>query len=107
MKRTHTPPTLKVLIIPDSAGVYIPKEFATLFGYANNFVNWEKVKDSIEYLKQVDDVHADEHYWETWIYLESIARITTKSGQVGKLYQDGDLWLIGENDDFDAEADYI
>lgn len=107
METTQTQSALKELIIPDSAGVYIPKEFATCFGYANNFVNWNEVKDSIEYLKNVDDVHTDEHYWETWIYLESIARINTKSGQVGRLYQDGDLWLIGEHDDFDYESDYI
>jgi hypothetical protein len=107
MTHTHTQSTLKELLISDSAGVYIPKEFATSFGYAENFVNWDKVKDSIEYLKNVDDVHTDEHYWETWIHLESIARINTKTGQIGRLYQDGDLWLIGENDDFDSEADYI
>lgn len=85
----------KGLLLPDHLGTTIPNTFANVYGYPANFLNWDEIKEAIEYLK-IAQSDAEE-YWDTWAYVLDNARIDSKSGVPCRLEQDGDVWLVPEN----------
>jgi hypothetical protein len=73
------------LLISDSQGIYIPKNFA-LYEEDMDGVSQE----DMDILKSGPD---HEWYWEAWD--EVLANATkTINGKVWRLYQDGDLWAV-------------
>jgi hypothetical protein len=80
------------ILISDSAGQYIPLEFATHFNFESNFKNYEVVKPILEALAK--STPYDEYYWDMWMKLENEAILNLKNGSHATLHLDGDLWLI-------------
>lgn len=77
------------LLLNDSRGVYIPRDFAL------NFINWDGIEaEDIEILKAGPD--ESDWYWETWDSVLSNATYTDEKGNVWRLHQDGDLWCYCE-----------
>lgn len=79
------------ILFADSArGIYIPQHFA-------ESVNREFVSgvtsDQWHILLNPDN----DDYWDVWHEVQNTAKVTFK-GKVYMLYQDGDLWLVPENE---------
>lgn len=83
-----------ILILSDSRGIYIPRDFVT---GDNNEVEkshcekWGIKPDDAEILAAGPD---REFYWETWESVLDNAEFTDDSGGRYRLYQDGNLWGI-------------
>ena len=85
------------LLVNDSEGIYIPHEFAKVWGLPDNFLNWEEVKENILYLQNEGSVNQID-YWDRWDEILEDARMTSKTIPEGKLIQDGDLWVVNIRD---------
>jgi len=74
------------LLLSDSRGVYIPRDFAD-FG-----THWDSVKaEDLEILAAGPD---HEHYWDAWDDVLRSATYTDGNDNVWHLSQDGDLWAV-------------
>jgi len=73
------------LLLSDSRGVYIPRDFATNFDLAQWGISFEDVR-------YLDDPY-HEFYWEVWDTILSTAE-TLHDGHKWRLYQDGNLWAV-------------
>lgn len=105
MRNKTTKPTPKLQLFCDGAsGQYIPKRFAT--EVKRECLSGVDMAD-LDYLARgpggcldTDETLADgetergEFYWETWETVCNNAIITDTNGQQYFLYQDGDLWLV-------------
>ena len=78
-----------VLLIGDSAGIYIPKEFIESTKDVDGW-NYGVSEEDIKTLKNPDD----EWYWDAWDNVLNNAVFTDKDGKEYSLHQDGDLWAI-------------
>lgn len=77
------------LLLNDSRGVYIPRDFAL------NFINWDGIEsEDIEILQAGPD--DSDWYWETWNSVLCNASFTDEKGNVWRLHQDGDLFSYCE-----------
>lgn len=85
----------KGLLLPDYLGTTIPNTFANVYGYPANFLNWDEIKEAIEWLKTAES--DDDGYWDSWVYVLDNARIDSRDGVPCRLEQDGDVWLVPEN----------
>lgn len=101
------------LLIGDSAGIYIPKEFVegfltfeeleqedeegemqrlvTGFNHAEN--NWKINGLTLEDIQILLDPY-HEHYWDVWEDVTQNAEYTDPNGIKWTLWQDGDLWAV-------------
>ncbi len=87
---------IEMMLFLDSArGVYIPRDFAT--SIKRDCVSGVDA-DSWETLEGGPD---NEWYWDTWSNVEQCAIITDESGHKYRLWQDGDLWLVPEEMEWD------
>lgn len=83
-----------ILILSDSRGVYVPRDFVT---DDNNDVEkshcaaWGITPDDAEILAAGPD---HEFYWETWDAVLDNAEFTDDNGNRYYLYHDGDLWGV-------------
>ena len=80
-------------IIDSAAGIYIPQEFCQSYnpqdwGFNKNDQDWETCRRGPD----------EEYYWDSWDTILSNAHITL-DGQIFTLYQDSDLFLVGENEE--------
>lgn len=74
-----------VLIVNDSEGIYIPKNFV------KRFEGWEGIESEwIEDCLNVDN----EYYWDSWNNILDNAYFIAKDGHVWRLHQDGDLFAV-------------
>lgn len=84
------------LILSDSRGIYIPRDFlcdnyneiafdhCKAWGLtADNFHWWQDAADS-----------ENEGYWEAWEWILNNAEYTDDEGNKYCLHQDGDLWAL-------------
>jgi hypothetical protein len=77
------------LLVDSHHGQYIPQIFANSFGLPENFLNWDEIKEDIDFLKQ-EDSNEHEDYWEVWDEILNNAKL--KSGF--ELYHNEDLWAV-------------
>ena len=91
-------PDGSILYASDSHGVYIPQYFAE-----------SVIRETVEnvtpedwsYLEAGPD---DEWYWEAWDSVMNKARVKhPTTGEEFYLYQDGDLWLIPVDAEWDLD----
>jgi hypothetical protein len=87
---------MRTLLVTSQAGIYIPHTFAVNYGVAENFENWNSIKDDIEFLRQAN-AHEHEDYMEAWMRLEREAILTI--GGTSYLVWDEDLWAQSEDAD--------
>jgi hypothetical protein len=73
------------LLVSDSWGVYIPKEFANRFDTSL----WNNIDE--EDLKTITQGPEAEWYWESWDNIVSSAQFKHE-GHTWHLWQDGNLW---------------
>lgn len=75
------------LLLSDSRGQYIPRDFVQGFDLTKftGISEWQ-----IEQCQNPEN----ESYWEAWGNILDNAEHTDEKGNIFKLYQDGDLWLI-------------
>lgn len=84
---TETKPDM-ILFLSDARGVYIPRDFATsikrecVTGVSPE--DWAALEAGPEH----------EWYWETWESVCNHALVTDEQGNVFRVYQEGDCWLI-------------
>jgi len=74
------------ILISESAGIYIPRNFYEHFDFGSWGLNISEFKD----LSSPDN----ENYWEAWQDLLDTAEHTDEQGMIWRLEQDGDLWAI-------------
>lgn len=74
------------LLLSDSRGVYIPRDFVECF----NMQQWHIESKYIERLSSPDN----EWYWDNWDVVLNNAYSIDKNGNKWHLWQDGDLWAI-------------
>lgn len=89
-----------ILLIDEVVGVYIPQEFAKIYGH--NILG----KDNTHYYDLSDDLvilkEGPEHseYWEAWEEVLKYAKIRIDGPRgnetIYTLHQDGDLWAVPE-----------
>ncbi len=87
----------KLLWLQESRGLYIPQDFANMFSDRSAV---HGVSDEDWAILAAGPDHAD--YWEAWDEVLNNASITG-NGIVYTLFQDGDLWLIPEDYDWENE----
>jgi hypothetical protein len=75
------------LLLSDSRGIYIPRDWAT---YCQDMDN--VTAEDMEILKTGPE---HEHYWEAWNDVLQNA-FSVVNGKVWRLWQDGDLWAYCE-----------
>ena len=78
------------LLLSDSRGVYIPRDFTQefkleMFGFTNERIEY--------YKKELSNPWKNEHYWEVWEELINNA-VLTQDEKEFYLYQEGNLWLL-------------
>lgn len=80
------------LLLNDSRGVYIPRDFAD-FGE-----HWAGVKEEdLEILRRGPDHENSQNYWDVWDSILYNATYVDENQNVWSLYQDGDLWAYCES----------
>ena len=89
-QETTFPKMLEGILFADSArGIYIPQHFAEA-------VDREKLSgvsmDDLDYL--MDKGPESESYWDVWTDVLDNCELKDSNGQVWRLHQDGDLWLV-------------
>lgn len=87
------------LFLSDARGIYIPRDFAECV-YRDKVTG---VTDE-DYAILANPEH--EWYWEAWTEVLDNARITDTDGTVYTLYQDGDLWLVPEDMEWDDRTNW-
>lgn len=73
------------LLLSDSRGVYIPRDFAT------ECPGWKMTYADRKILEAGPD---DEDYWDTWNSVTQYASYIDKNGNTWYLWQDGDLFAF-------------
>ena len=77
-------------LLDSARGIYIPRDFYQLY-----CKDMESVFDGLNTVSMAElDNPENEGYWETWSDALDRLSYTCPDGNVFKLYQDGDLWLI-------------
>ena len=77
------------LLLNDSRGVYIPRDFAQYF------IGWKGIEaEDVEILLAGPD--ESDWYWETWDSVLYRAVYTDSNGNTWHLHQNGDLWAVCE-----------
>lgn len=74
------------LLLSDSRGIYIPRDFAESF----DLNQWHIDEKYMERLSSPDD----DFYWDNWELVLNNAYSIDKNGNKWNLWQDGDLWTI-------------
>lgn len=89
-------PETAILYASDRHGVYIPQIFAETI--KRDCVSGVDPSDLDSLALGPDEC---EYYWDIWNEVESNAVITDSNGNQFSLYQDGDLWLVPTNHEFE------
>lgn len=76
------------ILLNDSRGVYIPRDFVDMFDWANI---------DTEDAKVCGNGPDEEWYWEAWDNILNNARHVDAHNNVWTLYQDGDLFAVCES----------
>lgn len=77
-------------LLDSARGIYIPRDFYQLY-----CKDMESVFDGLNTVSMTElDNPENEFYWDTWNDALDRLSYTCPEGNVFKLYQDGDLWLI-------------
>ncbi len=75
-----------LLLLSDTRGVYIPRDFIS--EYAENLNSVENID-----FKALSDPY-NETYWDEWDSILNNRYLIATDGKVYSLYQDGDLWAL-------------
>ena len=86
-----------VLLFSDARGIYIPRDFAE-----TDIAKAHLSKEDLAILGDPDN----EAYWETWDEVMNMT-FTDKEGQVWIPHQDGDLWMIPVECEWDDETEWF
>lgn len=96
MKKLNLEP---IILLNDSYGIYIPQKFAQFFNHPENFFNYKKVNEDLNFLAS-EDSYENSDYWDIWEEILNLAAMLI-DGHKYSLYQDGDLFAIPEGFNFD------
>ena len=94
---------VKVLLIGDERGIYIPQSFATLWDKEERTRRVIGVTDEGWKILEAGPDHPE--YWDAWLYICDLATVIDANGVKYSVYQDGDCWLIPDGMTWDEEAD--
>jgi len=81
------------LLIDEQAGIYIPRNFYKYFA----FDAWNLAPQDYSDLSSPDNAE----YWNAWDDLLARAEYCDEEGHVWRLYQDGDLFAVRDDHDFE------
>ena len=88
-------PETAILYASDRHGIYIPQYFAESVNRGN--LSGVSDEDMAILLAGPDQ----EYYWDAWCDVCDHATLTDSNGVTYCLYQDGDLWLVPTDFQFD------
>lgn len=91
------------LVIDCQHGIYIPQIFAIRYGLPENFLNWNDIREDIEFLQAEDSLEKEE-YFDVWSDVIDNAKLQV-NGNEYYLYPNDNLWAVPvnyENEDFFA-----
>ena len=74
------------LLLSDSRGIYIPRDFAEYF-------ELDQWNIDLKYIQRLSSPY-DDFYWDNWDVVLNNAYSIDKNGNKWYLWQDGDLWAI-------------
>ena len=80
-------------IINGAYGIYVPQTFAI------GCDGWQGVYPAYREILRAGPDHAD--YWEAWDAVLSSASYTDDDGRTWTLYQDGDLFVVRDDHEFE------
>ena len=83
------------LLLEESRGVYIPQSFYERF----DFGSWNLNISDYSELSMPENAH----YWDAWDDLLREAVLTDADGHRWTLYQDGDLFAVRDDHQWDEE----
>lgn len=83
------------LVLTDARGVYIPRDFADMYG-----TEYGVTDDDLAILLDGPD---NDHYWDVWHDVLDYAEYQDDNGHTWRLYQDSDLFIY-RHTDFDTTA---
>ena len=81
-------------LIDDAHGIYVPQAFAQGF----DMVAWSVHPEDAAILSSGPDT---EYYWDTWDTVLNDAKFTDEHGETWYLYQEGDLFVVSENHEWE------
>ncbi len=81
-------------MVTDAAGIYLPQSFIQQY----EGKEWGVKKEDEEILEAGPD---EEYYWEVWDEVLRDASFTDSDGKKWTLYQEGDLFAVPEDFDWD------
>jgi hypothetical protein len=86
------------LAIDGSWGIYIPQRFFERYPQFTEHLNSDEDQAIIEQGPE------HEHYWDVWTdFLDGFETAPTSDGYRWKLYQDGDVWFVREDHEFEND----
>lgn len=83
------------LLLSDAHGIYIPHQFANFVATLEHPDGWHNV--TFEECQILTDGPEHEEYWDVWCDVLDNATYTDASGNIWRLYQDGDLFAFCES----------
>lgn len=83
------------LLIGEGAGIYIPRNFYENF----DMTTWGLSEKDFRDLSHPDN----ELYWEAWDEVLTQAKYLADDGHIWTLYQDGSLFAVRDDHNWDAE----
>lgn len=88
------------LLIDSHHGQYIPKFFMEQY-YERYVTNKDSFStETINDLKSPDN----EHYWESWDFMLSNARLKADNGKEGYLLHEDDLWWLIDGEELQTDC---
>jgi len=90
-------PDTAILFASDRHGIYIPQYFAE----SVDRTKLSGVSDGDMEILMAGPDH--EQYWDAWNDVEQSAILTDDNGVTYSMYQDGDLWLVPTDHDWNEE----
>jgi hypothetical protein len=86
----------RTLLLDGARGIYVPKGFAECF----DMTSWDVSDSDAEILLAGPD---HEEYWDTWAEVLDTARYVDDNVMAWSLYQDGDLWAVRSDHQWEDE----
>jgi hypothetical protein len=86
----------RVLLVDSAAGIYVPQSFAE----SHQMNEWGVSEEDESILMAGPE---EEDYWDVWEEIVSAAIYEDSDGMKWTLHQDGDLWAIREDHEWEED----
>ena len=88
------------VLFDSASGIYIPLRFAEEMD--RHYVQWDATDEDWTALLAGPD---HESYWDVWQDVLDNARLVMRDKKLVRLFQDGDVFYVDENAEYDEDSD--